>query len=117
MLEIAPVMLKNEGRIEAFFFISFLALLTQALLERQLRRAMGAAGISELPLYPEERTACRPTAEQVFRLLSLAQRHTLRDQDRYIRACHPDLTELQLQVLDLLGVPERAYRSPSSRQG
>lgn len=117
VLEIAPVLLKNEGRIEAFFFVYFLALLTQALVERQLRRAMETAGVSELPLYPEERTTCRPTAEQVFRLFSLAQRHTLRDQDRPIRTFHPELTDLQLQVLDLTGVPPTAYRCPTSPAG
>lgn len=115
VLEIAPVLLKNEGRIEAFFFIYFLALLTHALVERQLRRAMESAAVSELPLYPEERTTSRPTAEQVFRLFSFAQRHTLCDHDRHIRTFHPDLTDLQLQVLDLLGVPSRAYRSPTPR--
>jgi len=110
VLEIAPVFLKNEGRIEAFFFIYFLALLTQALVERQLRRAMATHDICELPLYPEERTTKRPTAEQIFRLFSFAQRHTLRDEDHTIRMFHPQLTELQLQVLTLLGVPENAYR-------
>lgn len=112
VLEIAPVLLKNEGRIEAFFFVYFLALLTQALIERELRRAMAASGVEELPLYPEERRTRRPTAEQVFRLFSLAQRHTLRDETRHIRTFHPELTELQLHVLDLLGVPDLAYASP-----
>ena len=64
VLEIAPVLLKNEGRIEALFFIYFVALLVQALIERELRRAMRERGITELPLYPEERTTSRPTAEQ-----------------------------------------------------
>jgi transposase len=114
VLEIAPVLLKNEGRIEAFFFVYFLALLTQALVERELRRAMETTGIDKLALYPEERTTCRPTAEQVFRLFSLAQRHTLRDQHRHIRTFHPELTDLQLQVLDLLGVPPTAYQCPTS---
>jgi transposase len=113
VLEIAPVLLKNEGRIEAFFFVYFLALLTQALVERELRRAMKNAAIDELPLYPEERTTKRPTAEQVFRLFSLTLRHTLRDHDRHIRTFHPDLTDLQLQVLDLLGVPRGDYLSPT----
>ena len=40
VFEIAPVLLKNEGRIEALFFVYFLALLVQALIERELRRAM-----------------------------------------------------------------------------
>ena len=38
--EIAPVFLKNEGRIEALFTLYFLALLVQALIERELRLAM-----------------------------------------------------------------------------
>jgi transposase len=111
VLEIAPVLLKNEGRIEAFFFVYFLALLTQALVERQLRRAMQSNAVNELPLYPEERTTSRPTADQIFRLFALAQRHSLSDGDRPIRTFHPDLTDLQLRVLDLLGVQHGAYRS------
>jgi transposase len=110
VLEITPVLLKNEGRIEAFFFIYFLALLTQALIERELRRAMRANDIHQLPLYPEERTTTRPTADQVFRLFSLAQRHSLSDSGVRIRVFHPDLTKLQLQVLNLLAVPPDAYR-------
>jgi hypothetical protein len=35
--EIAPVLLKNEGRIEALFTLYFLALLVQAIIERELR--------------------------------------------------------------------------------
>ena len=38
--EIAPVFLKDEGRIEALFTLYFLALLVQALIERELRLAM-----------------------------------------------------------------------------
>lgn len=68
-----------------------------------------------LPLYPEERSTSRPTAEQVFRLFSLAQRHTLRERDSIVRTFHPELTTLQLQVLNLLGVPIDAYRSPALR--
>lgn len=112
VLEIVPVLLKNEGRIEAFFFVYFLALLTQALVERQLRRTMESTGITELPLYPEERTTSRPTADQVLRLFALAQRHTLYDGGRQVRTFHPELTDLQLQVLDLLGVPQEAFRPP-----
>jgi len=33
--EIAPVLLKNEGRIEALFTLYFLVLLVQALIERE----------------------------------------------------------------------------------
>jgi len=53
--EIAPVFLKNEARIEALFTLYFLALLVPALTERELSQAMSAAGIEQLPLYPEAR--------------------------------------------------------------
>ena len=70
VLEITPVLLKNAGRVEAFFLLFFLALLVQALIERELRQAMQHHGIAHLPLYPEERITHRPTAEQILRLCS-----------------------------------------------
>jgi transposase len=110
VLEIAPALLKNEGRIEALFLIYFLALLVQALIERELRRAMLQRDINELPLYPEERTTSRPTAEQILRLYSLTQRHLITHHNDVLHAYEPELTPLQQQVLDLLGIPESRYR-------
>ena len=59
--EIAPVFLKNTGRIEAFFTLYFFALLLQALIERQLRLEMQRRKIPELPIYPEKRRLRRAT--------------------------------------------------------
>lgn len=109
VLENAPVLLKNEGRIEAFFLLYFLAILVQALIERELRLAMKREGIASLPLYPEERLAAHPTTEQAFRLFSLAQRHTLTCGGMSVKTFFEALSPLQQQVLGLLGVPERAY--------
>jgi transposase len=111
VLEIAPVFLKNPGRVEALFFLFFLALLVQALIECELRQAMEHHGIDHLPLYPEERVTHRPTAEQILRLYSLLERHDLIAEERVVRAFEPKLTQLQRQVLSLLGVPEKAYKS------
>lgn len=109
VFEIAPVLLKNEGRVEALFFVYFLALLVQALIERELRRAIQRQGVDSLPLYPEERTTQRPTAEQIFRLFSLMQRHLLKYKGETVHTFEPELTDLQRQVLTLLGVPETVY--------
>ncbi|MEA3409288.1 MAG: IS1634 family transposase [Candidatus Eisenbacteria bacterium] len=109
VFEIAPVLLKNEGRVEALFFVYFLALLVQALIERELRLQMQRHEVERLPLYPEDRTTERPTAEQIFRLFALTQRHVLSHDGQKLRTFEPDLTELQRQVLGLLGVPEKAY--------
>jgi len=108
--EIAAVFLKNEGRIEALFTPYFLALLVQALIERELRQAMQRERIAELPTYPEQRRCPRPTTEQILRLFSLAERHTLLERGRPIRVFHPERADLQCQVLNLLGVPHPAFR-------
>ena len=113
VFEIAPVLLKNEGRVEALFFVYFLALLVQALIERELRRQMQRQQVERLPLYPEDRTTERPTAEQIFRLFTLMQRHTLHHRGQDVRTFEPELTELQRQVLRLLGVPTNAYAASS----
>jgi transposase len=109
--EIAPVYLKNEGRIEALFTLYFLALLVQALIEREVRLAMKLHGLDQLPLYPEQRNCRRPTTEQLLRLFSLAQRHRLTQDGQTVQLFDADLTDLQRQVLHLLGVPESAYRA------
>jgi transposase len=107
--EIAPVFLKNSMRIEAFFTLYFLALLVQALIERELRLAMKRERIKELPIYPEQRLCKRPTTEQILRLFSLAERHTLLRDDTTVQSFPAQLTDLQRQTLELLGVPERAF--------
>jgi len=111
--EIAPVFLKNEGRIEALFFLYFLALLVQALIEREIRDAMKLDGIEELPLYPEERLCKRPTMEQILRLFSIMERHMLIQGGEVVQLFQAKFTELQIEVLRLLGVPKSAYLFPS----
>ncbi|GFP22962.1 hypothetical protein HKBW3S09_00429 [Candidatus Hakubella thermalkaliphila] len=110
VLEIAPVFLKNEGRVEALFFLYFVSLLVQALIEREMRGAMERREITDIPLYPEERANRRPTAEQILKLFSLVERHTLIENGNDVHLFEPELTDLQKQVLGLLGIPETAYR-------
>ena len=107
--EIAPVFLKSESRIEAFFFLYFLALLLQALIERQLRQGMQRAGVDQLPLYPEDRDCRRPTFLQILRLFSLPEHHVLRQNNGVVQVFSPQLSDLQRQVLHLLRVPAERY--------
>ena len=72
---------------------------------------MQREGIAELPLDPEERNTQRATAEQVPRLLSLVQRHSVQQEGQTIHTFEPELTNLQSQELGLLEVPESGYRS------
>jgi len=107
--EIAPVFLKNEGRIEALFTLYFLALLVQALIERELRAAMNREKIARLPLYPEHRLCAHPTTEQILGLFSFAERHELARDRNIVQVFDVEFTDLQRQVLGLLGVPEQAF--------
>ena len=66
--------------------------------------------VNKLPLYPEERTTTRPTAEQIFRLFALTQRSILERDGRDIRIFEPEMTDIQRQILELLGVPLDVYR-------
>jgi len=110
VLEIKPVCLKNEGRIEAFFLIYFLGLLVQTLVERELRQAMKREKIKSLPIYPEERACSRPTAEQIFRLFSLTEKAVLMKNKKVVQVFDPELTALQKQILQLLGLKNSIYK-------
>jgi transposase len=106
---VAPVLLKNEGRIEALLFLYFIVLLVQALLEREVRRAMTERGITSLPLYPEDRECLAPSAAGLLQVFAGLQHHQLRRRDTLIQTFSPELTPLQRQVLDLLGISPQEF--------
>jgi transposase len=102
--EVAPVFLKEASRIQAFLCVYFLALLTESLLERELRRAMDRRAIASMPLYPEGRRCGRPTARRVIDLFEDVQRHSLRVGKQSPMVFTTQLSKLQRQVLTLLGM-------------
>jgi transposase len=106
---VAPVLLKEVSRIQALLCVYFLALLVEALLERELRRAMEREGIASLPIYPEARGCRRPTARKVIDLFEDVQRHELSAGRRPAVVFNTKLNRLQRRILRLLGMP-RAYR-------
>ena len=103
--EVAPVYLKEASRIQALLCVYFLALLTESLLERELRRAMDRAAIGSLPMYPEGRKCSRPTARRLIDLFDDVQRHSLRvGQRRGPVVFTTQLSKLQRRLLRLLGM-------------
>ncbi|PZS13644.1 MAG: IS1634 family transposase [Pseudonocardiales bacterium] len=109
----APVTLKSPARIEALFACQFIALLCCCLIERELRNAMTREQITDLPIYPEDRSCTAPTAARVFDHLAPLQRHHLTRDQHIVQTFQPQLTALQTQLLDLLAVPATAY-TPSA---
>jgi transposase len=102
--EVAPVYLKEVSRIQALLCVYFLVLLTESLLERELRRAMDREAIESLPLYPEGRKCRRPTARRVIDLFDDVQRHSLRVGRRPPVVFMTELSRLQRRLLRLLGM-------------
>jgi transposase len=107
---LAPVFLKDVGRIEAFLCVYFFALLAEALLERELRRAMEREGLESLPLYPEGRDCRRPTTRRMIDVFSSIQRHVLSRRGEESVVLLTDLAPLHRKILRLLGLPPTIYR-------
>lgn len=105
---VAPVYLKEVSRIQALLCVYFFVLLVEALLERELRRAMERKGLASLPLYPERRPCRRPTARRVIDLYEDVQRHMLTVGKRPPEVFSTELTRLQKRIIRLLGIP-KAY--------
>ena len=110
VLQVAPIFLKKNERIEALMFVYFLAQLVSALLERQLRNAMRAQGLAHIEILPEERPSPSPTIQQIVRVFSSCARHLLLSQKgELVQTFSDPLTPIQKQILSLLAISTAAY--------
>jgi transposase len=109
ILEVAPVFLKKEKRIEAILFLYFVALMIVSLLERKIRRNMVQEQIAQLPLLPQGMKSKKPTWNNIryfFRNVHLAQ--ILRN-GVCIQSTVKGLGALHHQIIHLLDVPGQIY--------
>jgi len=108
---VAPMFIHDPARIEGLMTCHFVALLVHALVELEVRRTMAARGLKKIPLYPEDRACSSPSAVRIFEIFDgLARRHLFDVNGHLVQTFAPELTKLQLVLLDLLGVPEGHYR-------
>jgi transposase len=108
-LEVAPIWLKKNSRIEALMFLEFVAQMVAALIERELRHKMIEKNIDLLCSLPEGRASRTPTIEQVLRLFENQNKHALYDGDRLIKQFADPLTPVQSKILQLLSIPTAVY--------
>jgi transposase len=108
-LEVAPIWLKKNSRIEALMFLEFVAQMVAALIERELRHKMTEKKIDLLFSLPEGRPSKTPTIEQVLRLFENQNKHALYDGDRLIKQFADPLTPVQSKILQLLSIPIAVY--------
>ncbi|MHB8335769.1 MAG: IS1634 family transposase [Acidimicrobiales bacterium] len=111
---VAPVYIEQPHRIEALLFCHFLAMLVEALIEREIRDSMKTSGRKSLPLYPESRDCPSPSAPRILEIFSDAQRHHLVSDDVIVKDFDPTLTSLQREILELLHVPASVYLSETA---
>lgn len=114
-LRAAPVCLTSPERIDALSFCLYAALLVHALLERQLRRAVTAAGLPPLPLYHENRQAPAPSGAVILAELSDIAVTTVTASGR-ATVIPPELTRLQQQLITLLDIPPASYHQQHHKQ-
>jgi len=107
---VAPVWLKNVGRVASLLWLYYVVELVQALLEREVRRQMTVAAVADLALYPERRASEAPTAELVINALEGHRRHRLLDgQGQELRRFHDELPQAAREVLRLLSIDGTSY--------
>ena len=121
--DLAPVFLKTPERVVGLFTIYFLALLVQALMERDLRRAVARCAERSEPsqrrwegsveVYPEGRRTRRPTVRHALDLLEHIRRYEIRQpgqaDDHEPLELHDQLTPSQERLLTLFGVAPTTY--------
>jgi transposase len=108
-LDVAPVWLKKNIRIEALMFVEYLAQMVAALVERELRQAMQNQKVKLLQSLPEGRPSQTPTFEQLLRLFENRDRHELYEKDRIVKRFAEPLSPVQSQILNLLKIDTTAY--------
>lgn len=109
VLEVAPVFLKKEKRIEAMIFLYFVALMIVSLIERKIRINMVKEDIKKLPILPQGMNTKAPTWNNIryfFRDIHYSE--IIRD-GKCIHALVKGVSALHEKVNRLLEVPERVY--------
>ena len=108
-LNAAPLLFKKIERVEATMFLYFLALILQAVIERQVRKIMKQDEIDAIPIYPEDRPAAHPTATKIFALFEGVSTYAVNRGIRRSECYRDELTPIQIKVLSLLGLEEKDY--------
>jgi hypothetical protein len=101
----SPVYLETPHRIEALLPCHFLAMLVEALIEREIRTSMKTQGLAGNPLYPEPRNCPAPRSPRMLDIFNDVRRHHLNTGDQNVQTFQPQPTPLQQQGLELPHIP------------
>jgi hypothetical protein len=111
VLEVAPVFLKKEKRIEAVLFLYFVALMIVSLIERKIRMNMAKEDIEKLPILPQGMNSKKPTWNNIrYFFRNVYYSGIIRD-GISIQTLVKGLSDLHKQINRLLEVPVSVYKN------
>ena len=113
----APLLFKKVSRIEANCFVFFIALIIQALIEREVRMQMHRDEISALPIYPEQRDAERPTTNKISDVFEPVSTYSIIDNDKVVEAFQDKLSDTQKTILKYLNIREPGFWVSTRKNG
>lgn len=105
----APTLFKKVARVEAMMLLFFLALILQAVIEREVRLQMKASEIEASSIYPEHRLAYHPTTAKIFDRFHDTSTYQVTSNGRVIEQYRDELTDVQKKILTLLSMSEEDY--------
>jgi transposase len=109
LLEVSPVFLKKNTRIEAFVFVYFAAQLVASLIERTVGKNMTRDGLKDLPILPEGRPSKHPSAAQILETFAHRSEHQLYEGSTKIKTFVQPLRDIENVVLGLLDLSQDIY--------
>ncbi len=105
----APLLFNKIERIEGNMFAFFIALMIQALLEREVRQKMKEQRIKALKVYPEEREARCPTTSRVLNIFDSISTYQITENSRVVEEYKDDLNDTQKLILEFLNITQNRY--------
>ena len=105
----APLLFKNIERIEANMFGFFIALVVQALIEREVRNRMKEQKIEKIRVYPEQREASHPTTSKIIDRFDNICTYKVMENSQVVETFKDSLNEDQKLILSLLNIEEDKY--------
>jgi transposase len=115
VLEVAPVFLKKEKRIEAILFLYFVALMIVSLIERKIRMNMAKENIDKLPILPQAMNTKKPTWNNIRYFFRNVHYSELLQDGVCIQSVVKGLSDLHKQINRLLDVQSSVYRNLQPR--
>jgi len=111
VLEVAPVFLKKEKRIEAMLFLYFVALMIVSLVERKIRMNMASENIEKLPILPQGMNTKKPTWNNIRYFYRNVHYSQIIRGGACIQAVVKGLGFLHEQINRLLEIPDTIYEN------